>query len=169
MTTSNRKPAQAKEAPTEPFKRAVGGAMRAIAGKAELDISFANDRPALLGDKARLPEPPRKMTAADAAIVRGHADSMALRLSCHDANVHRRMLPEGQTARAVYDAVEQSRVESIGSRRMDGVASNISAMLEDKYHRGNFQDVRDVADAPIEDAIAMIVRERLTGMAPPPF
>ena len=168
MTTSNRKPAQAKEAPTEPFKRAVGGAMRAIAGKAELDISFANDRPALLGDKARLPEPPRKMTAADAAIVRGHADSMALRLSCHDANVHRRMLPEGQTARAVYDAVEQSRVESIGSRRMDGVASNISAMLEDKFHRGNFQDVRDVADAPIEDAIAMIVRERLTGIAPPP-
>jgi cobaltochelatase CobT len=168
MTTSNRKPAQAKEAPTEPFKRAVGGAMRAIAGRAELDISFANDRPALLGDKARLPEPPRKMTAADAAIVRGHADSMALRLSCHDANVHRRMLPEGQTARAVYDAVEQSRVESIGSRRMEGVASNISAMLEDKFHRGNFHDVRDVADAPIEDAIAMIVRERLTGMAPPP-
>ena len=168
MTTSNRKPAQAKEAPTEPFKRAVGGAMRAIAGRAELDISFANDRPALLGDKARLPEPPRKMTAADAAIVRGHADSMALRLSCHDANVHRRMLPEGQTARAVYDAVEQSRVESIGSRRMDGVAANISAMLEDRFHRGNFHDIRDVADAPIEDAIAMIVRERLTGMAPPP-
>jgi len=167
VSTSNRKPAQPKEAPTEPFKRAVGGAMRAIAGRAELDISFANDRPALLGDKARLPEPPRKMTAADAAIVRGHADSMALRLSCHDANLHRRLLPEGQTARAVYDAVEQARVESIGSRRMDGVASNITAMLEDKYHRGNFQDVRDVADAPIEDAIAMMVRERLTGMAPP--
>ncbi len=167
MSTSNRKPAQPKEAPTEPFKRAVGGAMRAIAGKAELDISFANDRPALLGDKARLPEPPRKMSAADAAIVRGHADSMALRLSCHDSTVHRRLQPEGQTARAVYDAVEQARVESIGSRRMDGVASNISAMLEDKYHRGNFQDVRDVADAPIEDAIAMMVRERLTGMAPP--
>ena len=167
MSTSNRKPAQPKEAPTEPFKRAVGGAMRAIAGKAELDISFANDRPALLGDKARLPEPPRKMSAADAAIVRGHADSMALRLSCHDSTVHRRLQPEGQTARAVYDAVEQARVESIGSRRMDGVASNISAMLEDKYHRGNFQDVRDVADAPIEDAISMMVRERLTGMAPP--
>ena len=167
MSTSNRKPAQPKEAPTEPFKRAVGGAMRAIAGKAELDISFANDRPALLGDKARLPEPPRKMSAADAAIVRGHADSMALRLACHDSTVHRRLQPEGQTARAVYDAVEQARVESIGSRRMDGVASNISAMLEDKYHRGNFQDVRDVADAPIEDAIAMMVRERLTGMAPP--
>jgi cobaltochelatase CobT len=167
VSSSNRKPAQPREAPTEPFKRAVGGAMRAIAGKAELDISFANDRPALIGDKARLPEPPRKMTAADAAIVRGHADSMALRLSCHDGAVHRRLSPEGQTARAVYDAVEQARVEAIGSRRMDGVAANISAMLEDKYHRGNFQGVREVADAPIEEAVAMMVRERLTGLKPP--
>ncbi len=167
MSTSNRKPAQPKEAPTEPFKRAVVGAMRAIAGKSELDVTFANDRPALLGDRARLPELPRKMTKADAAILRGHSDSMALRLSCHNDGVHRRLLPEGQTARAVYDAIEQARCESIGARRMDGVASNLTAMLEDKYHRGNFDQVTEVADAPIEEALAMMVRERLTG-APPP-
>ena len=168
MSTSNRKPAQTKEAPAEPFKRAVTGAMRAIAGKAELDVSFASDRPGLLGDRARLPEPPRKMTAADAAVVRGHADSMALRLSCHDDAVHRKLLPEGQSARAVYDAVEQARCDSIGSRRMAGVSANITAMLEDKFHRGNYHEVTDVADAPIEEAVAMMVRERLTGSAPPP-
>ena len=82
--------------------------MRAISGKTELDVSFANDRPALLGDRARLPEPPRKMTAQDAAVLRGHADSMALRLSCHNDSIHRRLLPGGQTARAVYDAIEQA-------------------------------------------------------------
>ena len=168
MSTSNRKPASPKEAPTEPFKRAVIGTMRAISGKTELDVSFANDRPALLGDRARLPEPPRKMTAQDAAILRGHADSMALRLSCHNDSIHRRLLPGGQTARAVYDAIEQARCESIGARRMEGVAANLSAMLDDKYHRGNFNQVTDVADAPIEDALAMMVRERLTGTAPPP-
>ena len=142
--------------------------MRAISGKTELDVSFANDRPALLGDRARLPEPPRKMSAQDAAILRGHADSMALRLSCHNDSIHRRLLPGGQTARAVYDAIEQARCESIGARRMDGVAANLSAMLDDKYHRGNFSQVSDVADAPIEEALAMLVRERLTGSAPPP-
>ena len=168
MSTSNRKPASQKEAPAEPFKRAVIGAMRAISGKTELDVSFANDRPALLGDRARLPEPPRKMSAQDAAILRGHADSMALRLSCHNDSIHRRLLPGGQTARAVYDAIEQARCESIGARRMDGVAANLSAMLDDKYHRGNFNQVTDVADAPIEEALAMGVRERLTGSAPPP-
>ncbi len=168
MSTSNRKPASPKEAPTEPFKRAVTGAMRAIAGKShDLEVTFANDRPALIGTRARLPEPPRKLSVADAAVLRGHADSMALRLSCHDDNVHRRLLPPGQAARAVFDAVEQARCESIGSNRMDGVAANITAMLEDKYHRGNFDGVTDRADAPIEEALAMIVRERLTGAKPP--
>jgi cobaltochelatase CobT len=108
------------------------------------------------------------MTAQDAAVLRGHADSMALRLSCHNDSIHRRLLPGGQTARAVYDAIEQARCESIGARRMEGVAANLSAMLDDKYHRGNFSQVTDVADAPIEEALAMLVRERLTGSAPPP-
>ncbi|MFM8607655.1 MAG: cobaltochelatase subunit CobT [Hyphomicrobiales bacterium] len=168
MSTSNRKPASPKKAPAEPFKRAVIGTMRAISGKTELDVSFANDRPALLGDRARLPEPPRKMTAQDAAVLRGHADSMALRLSCHNDSIHRRLLPGGQVARSVYDAIEQARCESIGARRMEGVAANLSAMLDDKYHRGNFSQLTDVADAPIEEALAMLVRERLTGSAPPP-
>ncbi|MGE4166913.1 MAG: cobaltochelatase subunit CobT, partial [Xanthobacteraceae bacterium] len=122
----------------------------------------------LVGGKARLPEPARKLTRAEAAIVRGHADSMALRLACHDAAVHRKLQPQGQQARAVFEAVEQARVESIGARRMEGVAGNITAMLDDKYHRAKFADVTDRADAPIEEAVAMMVRERLTGLEPPP-
>src|SRR5437016_8703342 len=73
-----------KESPTEPFKRAVAGAMRAIARKPDLEISYAAERPGMAGGKARLPEPPRKLNAQDAAIVRGHADSIALKLACHD-------------------------------------------------------------------------------------
>ncbi len=156
------------EAPTEPFKRAVAGCLRAIAAKPELEVAFAAEKPALTAERARLPEPPRRMTKNDAAILRGHADSMALRLACHDPAIHRRMLPEADTARAVFEAIEQARVEAIGSRRMMGVASNLSAMLEDRFHRGNYQEITERADAPMEDAIAMLVRERLTGQEPPP-
>ena len=93
---------------------------------------------------------------------------MALRLACHDASVHRRAAPEGDAARAVFDAVEQARVESIGSRRMAGMAGNIGAMLEDRYHRGGrYEEITDRADAPLEDAVALMVRERLTGLKPP--
>src|SRR5271163_77254 len=166
--SSNIKPkAAAKEAPTEPFKRAVGVCLRAIAGKNDLEVSFASERPGLVGGKARLPEPPRRLNEREAAIVRGHADSLALRLACHDPSVHRKLAPGGQQARAVFEAVEQARVEAIGSRRMGGVAKNLSAMLDDRFHRGKFDDITDRADAPIEDALAMLVRERLTGEAPP--
>jgi len=166
---SNIKPkTPAKEAPTEPFKRAVTGCMRALARKPELEVSFAAERPGLMGGKARLPEPPRKLGKAEAAIVRGHSDSIALRLACHDQAMHRRMQPAGQQARAVFEAVEQARVEAIGARRMDGVAGNLAAMLDDRFHRGKFDQITDRADAPIEEALSMLVRERLTGLAPPP-
>src|ERR1700680_2389210 len=165
--TSNIKP-KAKESPTEPFKRAVTGCLRAIARRPELEVSFAAERPGMTAGKARLPEPPRKLTASDAAIVRGHADSIALKLACHDPLVHRKLVPGGQQARAVFDAVEQAGVEAIGARRMAGVAKNLSAMLDDRFHRGKFDEVTDRADAPIEEAVALMVRERLTGLSPPP-
>ncbi len=168
MSSNNIKPKNpAKEAPTEPFKRAVGVCLRAIAGKGDIEVSFAAERPGLAGGKARLPEPPRRLNEREAAIVRGHADSIALRLACHDPAVHRKLVPGGQQARAVFEAVEQARVEAIGSRRMGGVARNLTAMLDDRFHRGKYDEITDRADAPIEDAIAMIVRERLTGEMPP--
>ncbi len=169
--TSNRKPATKADAPQEPFKRAVAGCMRAMSGTQELEVTYASDRPSLIGTgegaKARLPEPARKLTAREVAIVRGHADAMSLRLACHDERTHKRLLPQQQNARAVFEAVEQARVESIGARRMEGVATNLTAMLEDRYHRGTYAEVSDRADAPMEDAVALMVRERLTGLAPP--
>src|SRR5579859_2124694 len=168
MTTSNSKfRTGAREAPTEPFKRAVTGCLRAIAKKPELEVSFASERPGLSPGKARLPEPARKLTRRDAAIVRGHADSIALKLACHDPKVHRKLMPGNPQARGVFEAVEQARVEALGSRRMAGVAKNLTAMLDDHFHRGKFDEITDRADAPLSDALAMLVRERLTGLAPP--
>ena len=68
----------------------------------------------------------------------------------------------------MFEAIEQARVEAIGARRMEGVAGNITAMLDDRYHRGKLDQVSARSDAPIEDALAMLVREKLTGLAPPP-
>src|SRR5450755_3096788 len=168
MTTSNTKfRTGSKEAPTEPFKRAVTSCLRAIARKPELEVTFAAERPGLAPGKARLPEPARKMTKRDAAIVRGHADSIALKLGCHDPKVHRKLMPGNPQARGVFEAVEQARVEAIGSRRMAGVAKNLTAMLDDHFHRGKYDEITDRADAPLSDALAMLVRERLTGLAPP--
>ena len=169
--STNHKPPGKPEAPQEPFKRAVAGCMRALAKAPDLEVSYAPERPSLIrsgeGPKARLPEPARKLDRREAAILRGHADAMALRLACHDSDIHRRLMPQTQTGRACFDAVEQARVEAIGARRMQGVSDNLGAMLDDRFTRARFSEVTSRADAPLEDALAMIVRERLTGVAPP--
>ena len=169
---SNRKSSQPKESPQEPFKRAVAGTMRAMAKSPKLEVSYAPERPSLIaaeeGAKARLPEPPRKLSQKDASILRGCADSFALRVACHNEALHRRFAPVTTEGRAAYDAVEQARVESIGARRMPGVAANIAAMLDDRYQRQQSDAIASRAQAPLEDALALIARERLTGLAPPP-
>ncbi len=173
---TNRRPASPKEAPQEPFKRAVAGAMRAMAKTPALDVIFAPERPSLISAqpganesaKARLTEPPRKLTPKDAAILRGQADSLALRLACHDDALHRRYSPETMEARAAFDALEQARCESIGAKRMAGVAANIDAMLDDRYQRAHAAEAASREDAPLEDALALLARQRLTGLGPPP-
>ncbi len=170
--TSNHKPAAKPEAPQEPFKRATAACMRALAKAPDLEVTYAPERPSLIrgaeGAKARLPEPGRRPDRRETAILRGHADAMALRLACHDGDIHRRLMPQTQTGRACFDAVEQARVEAIGARRMQGVSDNIAAMLDDRFARAKFPDVTSRTDAPLEDALAMMVRERLTGLPTPP-
>src|SRR5271166_2529365 len=169
--TSNRKPGAKVDAPNELFKRSLASCTRALPRHPELEIAFSPDKPSLVvgpeGAKARLPEPPRKPNPREAAIIRGLADSVALRLACHNDAIHRRHAPQNPAARSLFDAVEQARVEAIGARRMEGVASNLTAMLDDRYHRSPFAEARSRDEAPLEDAVAMLARERLTGMKPP--
>ena len=149
------------------LKRAVTVCMRAISGDNELEVGFAKERPALAGNRARLPDLPKKPSRMDVAITRGLGDSMALKRACHDTRVHTKLAPEGKQARAVFDAIEQARVEAIGSRAMQGVADNLGWMLEDKYVRANLAEVSERSDAPLEEALALVVREKLTGRAVP--
>ncbi|WP_417691937.1 cobaltochelatase subunit CobT [Roseibium sp.] len=164
---SNSNPSGRNSPPNEPFKQSVGGTIRAIAGDPELEIIFSGDRPGLSGNTVRLPEPSRKINSREVAITRGLGDSMALRKACHDAKIHARRAPSGPEARVIFEAVEQARCEAVGALRMQGVGQNLTAMLEDKYLKANASTVISREEAPLQDAIALMVRERLTG-APPP-
>src|SRR5256886_17578614 len=147
MTTSNTKfRTGSKKAPPEPYKRAVTTCRRAFAKKPELDVTFAAERPGLSPGKARLPEPARKMTRRDASIVRGHADSIALKLACHDPKVHRKLMPGNPQARGVFEAVEQARVEALGSRRVARRGQNLTPLLDAHFHRGKVDQSSHRAD-----------------------
>ncbi len=160
-------PKKNKEAPAEPFKRVLGLASRAIAGNTELQVSYAPGKPELDGNHMQLPEPSRIPSAKEIAVIRGWADSLSLTAARHDKKLHNRLAPSAGPARSVFEAAERARVESLGAMRMSGMASNLTAKLEDQYAHGRYADVKDRQEAPIEDALALLVRERLTGLKPP--
>ncbi|PDT06117.1 cobaltochelatase subunit CobT [Rhizobium chutanense] len=151
----------------EPLRRAITGCVRSIAGDGEVEVTFANERPGMTGERIRLPELSKRPTAHELAVTRGLGDSMALRLACHDEKMHSTMAPQGSDARAIFDVVEQARVESIGALRMEGVAANLRSMTEEKYSKANFTGIERQEDAPVGEAVAMMVREKLTGQRPP--
>ncbi|ANK83042.1 MAG: cobaltochelatase subunit CobT [Rhizobiales bacterium NRL2] len=156
-----------KEPPTEPFKRAVAAALRAVAEERDAEVTYGPETPALRGKRVRLPVPSRRMEKAELAQIRGAADAFALKLKHHDAKVHRRNLPQGGTARAIYESIEQARVEAIGAKRMSGVAENLNAALEERCRVRGYGRLRDQSEAPLSEAVGFMLREAL-GVQPLP-
>jgi cobaltochelatase CobT len=160
---SNNAPNKATEARLDPLRQSIAVCTRAIAMRRGLEVAFGSKEQRSTAARVELPGLPARLTSRDAAILRGHADSAALRLALHDSKRHDRLAPRDPQDRAIFDAIEQTRVEVLGSRRMIGTAVNIAAMLEDRYIGPRFAGINYRADAPIDAAVALIVRERLTG------
>ncbi|MEM7547982.1 MAG: cobaltochelatase subunit CobT [Pseudomonadota bacterium] len=155
------------ENPAEPFKKALGEATRAMANEAELTVSYSVDPPGMTNEGVRLPQVSRRMTKAEVMLARGTADATALRLRFHSDSTHARYTPRGEVARGLYEAMETARCESLGARAMPGVADNLDAKLADDAGKRAFADIGQLADAPVADAAAMLLRSLATGRQPP--
>jgi cobaltochelatase CobT len=154
------------ESPAEIFKRALAHAARSLAEQPDLEVTFSGDGPSLNGNHAILPHPPRDLGGKDTARIRGMADQMALRVAHHDVAAHARLRPASPEGKALYEAVEQARIEAIGANAMGGVRANLTALLEGNIEKKRLSQF-DPAAAPIAEVVSLMVRERLTGDAPP--
>jgi len=155
------------ETPIESFKRSTAATLRAIAERDDVTVTYGAEPAGSAGTRVRLPLPGRELSEREAAPVRGAADALALKLRYHDAAVHSRRAPAGETARAIFEGVEQARVEALGARRMTGVATNLAAMLEERYRRQGYEHMVERNDVTLAEAIRLLTREALTGAAPP--
>jgi cobaltochelatase CobT len=156
-----------KETPAEIFKRALAHAARSLAEQPDLEVVFSGDGPNLTGHRAVLPHPPRELSGPETTRIRGLADQMALRVAHHDEAIHARSKPRSAEGALVYEALEQARIEAIGSNALGGVRDNLKAVWENIIQRKGFAHMIDPAAAPIADIVGLMARERLTGDAPP--
>ncbi len=153
---------------SEEFKRATAGVLRAIAGNDEVQVAFQPGPSGLAGKRARLPLPTRALPPQEMARLRGAADSLALRIRHHDDAIHNARMPSRREAKDAYDALEQARVEVVGAKYMDGVASNLRARLSEECEAEGYDRMTRKDQLPISAALALLTRERMTGEASPP-
>jgi len=156
-----------ERSPLDLFKEVLSGAARSIAADAEAEVGFTADTPHMAGKSIKVPTPARALPADQVALARGFADAQALKLRHHNAAIHGRAAPVDAVARAVFDAVEQARVEAIGARAMEGVRANLDHALAQRLKSDPIRRARNADEVPLSTAVALKVRERLTGEAPP--
>jgi cobaltochelatase CobT len=157
----------AEQSPLDRFKQALTGASRAIARDGEVEIAWSADAPGSAGNRFRVPLPGRDLPAEQVREARGFADSFALKLRHHDAALHARAAPPEPIARACYDAIEQVRYEALGANRFGGIKANLDAATELRTASDKIVRAQNSAEVPLQTALALLVREALTGEAVP--
>ncbi|MBJ7447691.1 MAG: cobaltochelatase subunit CobT [Brevundimonas sp.] len=155
------------ETPADIFKRSLAHTARALAEQSELEVTFGSDGPRLSNGVLTLPHPPRDPSAGDSATLRGQADRLALRLANHDEALNARLRPVDTLAADVFEAVEQARVEAVGSKSLAGVRANLNAALLTRLEKTGALRVNEAERVPVAEAVALLVRERLTGQRAP--
>ena len=157
----------ANETPLDRFKAVLAGTARAIAEEPEVELAFTADAPAQSGKHIKVPMPARALPAEQVAEARGFADGFALRLKHHDIALHNRAAPVEAVARAVFDSVENARVEALGGRGYLGISDNLNSALDVRLRADPITRARNRDEVPLSTALGLMVRERLTGQESP--
>ncbi|MDN4631948.1 cobaltochelatase subunit CobT [Sphingomonas sp. PsM26] len=157
----------ATDTPLDRFKAVLGGTARALADEPEIELAYTADAPTQSGKHIKVPMPARTLPPEQVAEARGFADGFALRLRHHDATIHNRQAPGDAVARAVFDSAENARVEALGSRGYAGITANLDTAMEARLRADPITRARTRDEVPLSTALGLLVRERLTGVAPP--
>lgn len=137
----------------ESFERALASTSRTLAGDLLLQIPDTDEAEGGGG--------------IELAAKRGLCDALAVKCRYHDAGMHRSMSPAGPLSLALYDALEDLRVEAVACRAYEGVAVNLAASFEYKLHKNGLDLLATDTATPLANAALVMVRSHLFGMPLP--
>jgi cobaltochelatase CobT len=67
----------------------------------------------------------------------------------------------------VFEALEQARVEGLGARQMQGVAHNLTVLLDERCKKHGFERAGAKAEIPLADALRILAHETFSGQPLP--
>ena len=142
------------------IKKAHAITWRALAGT-DATIAFGTETVADDGPWLRLPEPPDSTTQHPAW--RGGGDAEALKLRHHNTVLHAQLAPVAGLSRAVFDVLEQARVQALGAKNYIGVAHNLRDHLSARCVTQGLSDPVLNFIPPLPEALRILAPSLLAG------
>ncbi len=158
----------------ERFKQALISTIHTLSGYTATNINFCsstvNNRQYQSKNNKEnvyLPQPPEIQDAKILQFIRGQADAQALYLKYHDNDLPSPPDLTSRDAQNSFNALEQVRVEALGSKKMAGVAANLQAVMEHNSHIEGHARMNKAEQLSPAKALSLLVYETLTGKTVP--
>lgn len=158
----------------ERFKQALIGTIHTLSGYTATNINFCsstvNNRQYQSKNNKEnvyLPQPPEIQDAKTLQFIRGQADALALYLKYHNNDLPSPPDLTSGDAQNSFNALEQVRVEALGSKKMAGVAANLQAVMEHNSHIEGHARMNKAEQLSPAKALSLLVYETLTGKTVP--
>ena len=149
-----------KEDTLDTFKRALSSTVKAIAEDKEIEVIFGNNS-TTSEEKIILPEINNVFDLDNIASIRGAADNEALIYKYRNNDTYSEFLPNKEKNKKIYESLENTRIQILGSKYMRGVKSNLLSLYEKNCNEKNYSNVTSQSDLEIEHALEIYLKKKI--------
>ena len=149
-----------KEDNLDTFKRALSSTVKAIAEDKEIEVIFGNNSTSS-EEKIILPEINNVFDLDNIASIRGAADNEALIYKYRNNDTYSEFLPNKEKNKKIYESLENTRIQILGSKYMRGVKSNLLSLYEKNCNEKNYSNVTSQSDLEIEHALEIYLKKKI--------
>ena len=139
--------------------KSITATIKSISEKKNLTFSFNNKVIKVEGNKIFLPNSSLLKKKIDLKNYRGIADFLALKLKYHKTNIYNNFKPNNSVNREIFDALEETRIISLGLNYMKGIASNLKTRLEFFCKKNQFNKIKKRNNSQITQVIKLLSLE----------
>ena len=95
------------------------------------------------------------------ASIRGAADNEALIYKYRNNHTYSEFLPNKEKNKKIYESLENTRIQILGSKYMRGVKSNLLSLYEKNCNEKNYSNVTSQSDLEIEHALEIYLKKKI--------
>ncbi len=134
----------------EEFKKSLSATVKSIGKNDELEINYVKENPSINGNTINLTEPNIENIKNNLGYLRAEADSLALEFRLHSKEIHKNFINNDELSNEIINALEQTRIEVIGSQEFRGIGKNLNTK--------HFQDLNKISKQKSKDILVQAFR-----------